>query len=297
MNPLQKLLFPNHEASKKHSPIGRLLAGALLAAATLAQGQSYPTITSFSPNGLLTFTEVSNAFRYRVEWSTNLAQSSWRTSSPPGVVGILPTGIGTLGTRSVTVGVAQAASFYRVVAVTNPPSARPRGSYYINFQPNGLPPSPLVFDGKTWIQVDWKTPAGAWLDYVPGAAPFYGWIRDSAQQQLSTYRLTPTNYNALERSYVFDDYGRSNVFQFELESGRYLVTVGVGRPGGSTDPHNLRVEDQVLVNDEVLTDIQARTLDLQLTDGALTLTFGGRSPSLGFYAYTYLAYLKVEPID
>jgi len=294
MNPAQKQFFLNRVASNKRYPIFVMAVGAFLAAATLTRGQSNPSITSLNPNGVLTFNEVTNATGYRVEWSTNLAQSSWRTSSPPGVVGIPAAGF---GTRSVTVGVAQAASFYRVVAMTNPPSNRPRGSYYVNFQPLGSPPSPLILDGKTWMQVDWKASGGAWLDYVAGVAPYYGWIRDSANQQLSTYRLDPANYSVLERSYVYDDYGRTNVFQFELESGRYLVTVGVGKPGGSSDPHNLRVEDQVLVNDEVLTDIQARAIEIQLTDGRLTLTFGGRSASTGNWSYTFLAYMKVEPVN
>lgn len=269
---------------------------AFLAAVALTTGQSNVSVTSLTPNGLLSFGEVPNATGYRVEWSTNLARSSWSTSSPPGVVGILAAGS---GTRSVTVGVAQAPLFYRVVAtMANPrPSNRPRGSYYINFQPLGQPPSPLVFDGKTWIQVDWKTQSGAWLDYVPNVSPFYGWLRDSANQQISSYFSSTGNYSSIERSYVYDDYGRTNAFQFELESGRYLVTVGVGKPGGSSDPHNVRVEDHILVNDEVFTNVQPRAIEIQLTDGQLTLTFGGRSPSTGLWSYTFLAYMKVEPID
>jgi hypothetical protein len=184
-----------------------------------------------------------------------------------------------------------------VAATLKPSSNRPRGAYYVNFQPLGTPPSPLVFDGKTWIQTDWKTSGGAWLDYVSGVAPYYGWIRDSANQQLSSYYSGPGTNSPIERSYLFDDYGRQNVFEFELEPGRYLVTVGVGKPNGSSDPHNLRVEDQVLVNDEVLANVQARAAEIQLTDGSLTLTFGGKSASTGAWSYTYLAYMKVEPVN
>jgi hypothetical protein len=276
----------------------RMIAvGVLLAVAALTRGQFNPSITSLSRNGVLTFNEVTNASGYRVEWSTNLAPSAWRTSSPPGVVGIPAAGF---GTRSVTVGVAQAASYYRVAATLKPPSNRPRGSYYVNFQPPNLPASPLVINGQTWLQVSWKTSGGAWLDYVPNVSPYYGWIRDSANQQLAGYygHIQPDNYSEIERSYVYDDYGRQNVFEFELEPGRYLVTVGVGKPpSGSSDPHNLRVEDQVLVNDEVLTNVQARAIEIQLTDGSLTLTFGGKSASTGAWSYTFLAYMKVEPVN
>lgn len=273
-----------------------VVVGVLLAACALTIGQSNPSITSFNGKGKLTFNEVTNASSYRVEWSTNLEKYSWSTSSPPGVVGIPATGF---GSRSVTVGVAQAAAFYRVVVnVTNPPANRPRGTYLVNFQPVGSPASPLVIAGKAWMQVDWKTPGGAWLDYVPNVAPYYGWIRDSENQQVSRYDFfVPGNFSDLERSYVYDDYGRRNRFEFELEPGRYLVTVGVGRPNGSTDPHNLTVESQVLVNDEVLTNVQARAIEIQLTDGSLTVTFGGRSASTGTWAYTFLAYMKVEPVN
>lgn len=147
------------------------------------------------------------------------------------------------------------------------PSDRPRGTYLIHFQPLHSPSSPLIVAGKNWMQVDWRTSGGAWLDYVPNVSPYYGWIRDSANQQISRYDNRTGNYSRIERSYVFDDNGRQNTFEFELEPGRYLVTVGVGRPNGSTDPHNLTVEGQVLVNDEVLTNVQERAIEIQLTDG------------------------------
>jgi hypothetical protein len=275
-----------------------LMVGALLSAVVVTMGQSNLSILSFATNGVLSFREITNATGYRVEWSTNLAQPSWRTSSPPGVVGIPAAGF---GTRTVTVGVAQAASIYRVVAtVTNRPSSnRPRGSYYINFQDlSGSPSAPVIVDGKTYTQVGWKTAAGSWMDYIPGRIPFYGWLRDSANQQFSGYYADPGNYSVLERSYVFDDYGRRNIFVFELESGRYLVTVGVGRPPrGGGDPHNILVEGQALFNDVVLTNVQARAIEIQLTDGVLSLEFGGRSPSTGVYGINYLAYMKVEPVN
>lgn len=295
MNPAQNQVFLNRVPPTEGFRVRGAVVGALLALAALARGQSNPSITSFLPNGVLTFNEVSNASGYRVEWSTNLAGSSWSTSSPPGVVGIPAAGF---GSRSVTVGVAQTASYYRVAATMKPPSNRPRGAYYINFQGTNLPPSPLVLNGHTYLQVAWTTKTGAWLDYIPGVPPYYGWIRDSANQQLSAYYSGPGNYSSIERSYLYDDYGRQNTFEFELEPGRYLVTVGVGRPpSGSSEPHNVVVEGRVLVNDEVLTNVQARAIEIQLTDGGITLTFGGRSASTGSWSYTYLAYMHVEPVN
>jgi hypothetical protein len=155
-----------------------IVVGALLAAAALTRGQFNPSITSLSPNGVLSFSEVTNASGYRVEWSTNLAQSSWRTSAPPGVVGIPAGGF---GSPSVTVGVAQAASFYRVVAtVTNPPSIRPRGSYYVNFQnPIDVPYAPVIVDGKTYLQMGWSL-------YTPGVPPTAAGSGRSIPRRFST---------------------------------------------------------------------------------------------------------------
>ena len=74
-------------------------------------------IESFDPSGKVTFNEVTNATEYRVDWTTNLIAMVWSTSAPPGIAAIPATGS---GSRTVTVGVEQAACFYRVQAnVTN----------------------------------------------------------------------------------------------------------------------------------------------------------------------------------
>jgi hypothetical protein len=172
-------------------------------------------------------------------------------------------------------------------------STRPRGAYYVNFQdPLGPPPAPVIVDGKTYLRVGWES------DYVPGAAPYYGWIKDSAMQQLAAYYAGAGTYSVIERSYLYDDYGRQNLFEFELAPGRYLVTVGVGKPGtGSGDPHNLVVEGHALVDDEVLSDIEARSAEIQLIDGSLSFVVGGKSASTGNWSYTFVSYVQIEPID
>jgi hypothetical protein len=132
-----------------------------------------------------------------------------------------------------------------------------------------------------------------------GRPPYCGWLGPiNSSQVLYGYYSGTGTYSIIERSYLYDDYGRQNFFEFELEPGRYLVTVGVGRAGiGSGDPHNLLVEGQVLVNDQVLTNVQARAIEIQLTDGRLSLAVGGWSSSAGSWAYTFLAYMKIEPVN
>jgi hypothetical protein len=70
-------------------------------------------ISAFDPaTGSLTFGEVPAATRYRVEWADSLSSAAW-SSNAPGLPVVLAKGA---GSQTVTVGVAQAACFYRVVA-------------------------------------------------------------------------------------------------------------------------------------------------------------------------------------
>jgi hypothetical protein len=171
---------------------------------------------------------------------------------------------------------------------------RPRAEYYINFQPCCAPtnpPSPLVFGGHTWIQIGWNP----WSDALG-----YGWRGPNQGNPgilLAAYDITHPAYNILETTYIWDDFGRENLFEFDLENGRYLVTVGVGRGGlGNPDPHNAMVEGIRVVDQQVLSDITEASTEVELTDGRLSLVIGGRSDATGDWAYTFLAYLTIVPV-
>lgn len=176
-------------------------------------------------------------------------------------------------------------------------SSRPRGSYYLNFQdPTGEPKGdPLVVDGKTYMKIGW----GA---YDGGLG--YGWSGENiGNASIALYGYDDVaSYSEVQKSYLYDDYGRDNLFEFDLAPGRYRVTVGVGRParGYPSDPHNVTIEGQVIVNDEVTTNaapLIERTVTLDITDGSLSMVVGGRSATSGDYAYTFLSYLTVEPAE
>jgi sulfatase modifying factor 1 len=66
--------------------------------------------------GELTFTEVSGAVSYRVEWSATMAPGSWSRQAP-GVPSIQPIGP---GDRTVIIGIIPPPCFYRVVAEIGP---------------------------------------------------------------------------------------------------------------------------------------------------------------------------------
>ncbi len=106
-------------------------------------------------------------------------------------------------------------------------SPRPYGSYYFNFQnPAGYPTaSPLVVDGHTW------TKQGASL-YDP--AQRVGWVVADPNQLL--YGATPSaaGVNDLQRSFIYEDFGRRYTFVLGLEDGVYDVAVMMGRATSST---------------------------------------------------------------
>jgi hypothetical protein len=174
-------------------------------------------------------------------------------------------------------------------------SSRPAGAYYLNFQdPQGRPTDdPLVVDGHTYLKIGWQP---------YDAALGYGWSGENiADPSIALYGYDDVaGYSVLQQSYLYDDYGRDNLFEFAIAPGTYRVTVGVGRPahGYPNDPHNVSIEGTVVIDDEVTTDAAPtleRSVTLDITDGSLSMVVGGRSASTGQYAYTFLAYLAIEP--
>ncbi|MCC7538739.1 MAG: hypothetical protein IT379_21110 [Deltaproteobacteria bacterium] len=174
---------------------------------------------------------------------------------------------------------------------------RPRAAYYVNFQdPAGQPTAdPLVIDGRTYLKVGWVP----WNEELG-----YGWLGENVgDPAIALYGYDDVaGYDEAARSYVYDDYGRANRFELALENGRYEVTVAVGRParGYPGDPHNATIEGTVIVDDEPTTDAMpqlVRSAVVDLRDGRLSLEMGGRSETTGDFAYTFLAYLHVVPVD
>ena len=173
----------------------------------------------------------------------------------------------------------------------------PRAAYFVNFQdPAGEPNAdPLIIDGDTYLKIGWSA-----YDAELG----YGWYGEHVgEPSIALYGYDDVaDYSEAQRSYLYDDWGRDSLFEFALEPGKYEVTVGVGRPakGYPGDPHNLTLEGQKLVDDELTTDAQPtieRTTVVELVDGSLSLEVGGKSASSGDWAYTFLAFMTVLPID
>jgi hypothetical protein len=169
---------------------------------------------------------------------------------------------------------------------------RPKGEYYINFQDiNGKPTiNSLVVDGKTYIKVGWD---------AYNTTNYYGWSGSAvgnAGRALSSY-TDASNYNELEKSCIYDDYGHINTFEFDLENGEYDVEVGVGRPNKTySDATNVSIEGVKFYDEERnIENCDSRTRSVTISDGTLTLTMGTIIDSKG--QYTFLNYLKIVPCE
>jgi hypothetical protein len=167
-----------------------------------------------------------------------------------------------------------------------PPSGHPRAqgpprSFYINFQdPAGQPlDDPLVVDGKTYLKIGWS---------LYDAALGYGWYGDLTQAR---YAWVPAGPNPLQRSVLYDDFGRIKTFEFDLPNGLYQVTVSVGW-AGRTDLHNkVVIEGTPFVDDEASSPYLVRTLTVSVADHKLTLEMGIDGE------YTMLNYLDIAIQD
>jgi len=167
---------------------------------------------------------------------------------------------------------------------------------YLNFQdPGGAPTDdPLVVDGLSYQKVGWA----AYSD-----ATGQGWFGERIDNpSIALYGFDSGAGSVIERSYVYDDYGRDNLFEVRVANGRYAVTVGAGRVARAypNDPHFVRVEGVRLIDDEATSDAMrtfTRSAEVEVMDGRLSVEVGGRSATTGDYAYTFLQYLHVIPVD
>lgn len=164
-----------------------------------------------------------------------------------------------------------------------PPPLHPRAegqpaSYYINFQnPNGEPSAePLIVHNHEYMKIGWNT-----YDQQLG----YGWYGDMANVM---YRYLSSGPNELQKSIIYDDWGRQKTFDFDLPNGTYRVTVSAGWEGRTYSHNYIAVEGVVFIDDETTSPYIERTLPVTVSDNKLTLAMGI------FDEYTMLNYLQIE---
>lgn len=170
-----------------------------------------------------------------------------------------------------------------------PPVRHPRAeggpkNYFINFQdPSGNPAiTPLIVEGHEYMKIGWNI-----YDVDIG----YGWYGDMAHVM---YRYLDSGPNELQKSIVYDDWGRQKTFEFDLPNGEYRITVSVGWSNRAYAHHKIDIEGISFINDEGTTSSQpyiVRTKNVTIHDNVLTMAMGI------FDEYTMLNYLDIEAVN
>ncbi|MEZ4660536.1 MAG: DUF4091 domain-containing protein [Caldilineaceae bacterium] len=162
----------------------------------------------------------------------------------------------------------------------HPRAVGPPGNYYINFQdPTGAPTAnPLLVGGKEYLKVGWN-------EYEADPSLGYGWYGDMAHVM---YQYLSDGPNELQKSIIYDDWGRQKTFEFDLPNGLYDVTVSVGWQGKQYAHNQIKIEGVPFVSDEMSDPYLVRTQPVTIADNKLTLAMGI------FDEYTMLNYLQIE---
>ena len=180
-----------------------------------------------------------------------------------------------------------------------PPVEHPRsegtpGNYYINFQ------DPSSSPAQTSSEIDSRTGAVysyyhyngndyfriGWVDYDANYG--YGWYDTSQGDVMYQYRSGAPN--ELQRSIIYDDWGRLHTFDFDLPNGAYNVTVSVGWEGNVYSHNKITIEGVPFIDDEASNYYLVRTRQVTVNDNKLTLEMGI------FDRYTMLNYLEIKAL-
>lgn len=169
---------------------------------------------------------------------------------------------------------------------SKPPGQHQRAAYYINFQdPAGMPTqSPLVVNGHTWTKVGWE--AYSTQKGYGWAGPYIG------DPMIMKYQYRSGAPDVLQASIIYNDYGRTDTFNWDLENGKYKVTVSIGWEGGNYPKHKVIVEGMPLFDNVATTAAQpykVASLVVNVADGNLTLEAGQTNE------YTMLNWMSIEP--
>jgi Domain of unknown function (DUF4091) len=172
---------------------------------------------------------------------------------------------------------------------SKPPGAHPRAAYYLNFQdPAGEPKqSPLTVNGHTWTKIGWEA-----YDAKQG----YGWAGENiGDPKVMLYQyLADASVDDLQKSIIYDDYGRTDTFNWDIENGKYTVTVSIGWADKTYSKNKVIIEGQPLF-DSVETNpgqpYLVKSITVDVADGNVTMEAGQKDE------YTMLDWMSIEPAN
>jgi hypothetical protein len=124
----------------------------------------------------------------------------------------------------------------------------------------------------------------------------YGWSGPNiGDESIMLYRYFPdAPVDELQRSVIYDDWGRTNTFNWDIENGKYEVTVSIGWYDGTYSKQVVTVEGQTLFDMAATTPAkpyQIASTTVDVADGNVTMEAGIVDE------YTMLNWMSIEPAD
>ena len=169
------------------------------------------------------------------------------------------------------------------------PGVHPRAPYYLNFQdPAGEPSAdPLVVNGQEWRKIGWTV-----YDVDAG----FGWSGPYiGDPNIMLYQyLADAPVDELQRSIIYNDYGRTDTFNWDIAPGAYTVTVSIGWFDKTYAAQRVIVEGVPLFEGVGTTPSEpyrVASVDVTVADGNLTVETGQMDE------YTMLNWLSIVPKD
>src|SRR5262249_15707387 len=106
------------------------------------------------------------------------------------------------------------------------------------------------------------------------------------------YQYRPGAPDVLQASIIYNDYGRTDTFNWDLENGKYKITVSIGWDGGNYPKNKVIIEGMPLFDNVATTPPHPYKLSSiigNVSDGNLTMEAGQQDE------YTMLNWMSIEP--
>ena len=142
-----------------------------------------------------------------------------------------------------------------------------------------------MVNGHTWQKVGWEA-----YDVKKGlgwSGPYIG----DASIMLTQY-LADAPVDELQKSIIYNDYGRTDTFTWDIENGKYEVTVSIGWEGHDYLKNRVFIEGQPLFDSVATTQAEpykTASLVVDVTDGNITMEAGQKDE------YTMLNWMSIVP--
>ncbi|HVK65361.1 MAG TPA: hypothetical protein VM694_12845, partial [Polyangium sp.] len=105
--------------------------------------------------------------------------------------------------------------------------------------------------------------------------------------------LTDAPVSELQKSVIYNDYGRTDTFNWDIAKGKYEITVSIGWHDGTYEKNRVVVEGQTLFDSVATTPAtpyRVASVVVDVNDGNVTMEAGQQDE------YTMLNWMRIVPV-